>query len=119
MAHALKGDRQRHAALEEVRKLPGERGQLRELRSALTAAPERSRKGRCQATALLVLVSRRNDGDARLRGVDHHGEQPEPFDLRERRGAIRHVQHSLHDLPGAATGLVRKLCHILSIYLTT
>ena len=116
MRHAVERDGERHAGLEQIRQLLGEGGHLLHLGLAFA---RQHRRARTTATRRTIRFSSppayRRDGGRALGGIHRHGEKPESLNLRQRRGAIRHVQDALDDFARTSPGFVGKLCHKLVV----
>lgn len=119
MRHALQRDGQRHAALEQVGELRGVGGKFLKLGPALaTFAEDRGKLNGsrlCSGILGLGLLRLLRSGHADLRGIHHHGEKAEPFNLHQRRRAVRHIDNTLHHLPGPSFRFVGKLWHKLKL----
>ena len=113
MRHAVKRHRQRHAGVEEVRQLLGERRQFLQPRFAFLLKLRAHRRWQKREQihffpVALLAVGRR----AAFGGVHRNGEKPEPLDLHQRRRTVGHLQNAFDQFAGAAPGLVGKLRHI-------
>ena len=115
MRHAVERDRQRHAGLEQVGQLLGERRQFLQLGLALLLQL-RAQCRRQERQKIRLLSGAFLPAAAPALAVSTAiGNKSEPLDLRQGRRPVGHVQDALDEFAAAPARPIGKFCHNSSL----